>query len=114
MLHIYGIPNCDTIQKAIKWLKANNLAFEFHDYKKEGITEKKLIEWLKKAPIEKLLNKASATYKGLSDTEKPANQADIIQLMIEKPSCIKRPVIEFSETVLVGFDEKVYLEKLVK
>jgi arsenate reductase (glutaredoxin) len=113
MLQIYGIPNCDTVQKVIKWLKANQLQFEFHDFKKEGVTKEKLELWLKKVPTEKLLNKASATYKGLSADEKPTEINDIIALMIEKPACIKRPVIEYDKEVLVGFDEKVYQEKLL-
>jgi arsenate reductase (glutaredoxin) len=113
MLKIYGIPNCDTIQKAIKWLKANNLEFEFHDFKKEGITEKKIKEWLKKAPIDKLLNKASATFKGLELDQKPIDEATSIELMVAKPACIKRPVIEFGKEVLVGFDLEKYEKTLL-
>ena len=33
---VYGIPNCDTVKKARVWLGTNGIAFDFHDYKKEG------------------------------------------------------------------------------
>ena len=42
---LYGIPNCNTVKKAQDWLKANQFEFEFHDFKKKGITAEKLKEW---------------------------------------------------------------------
>ena len=36
MIKLYGIPNCDTIKKARKWLKDHNIDYKFHDYKKLG------------------------------------------------------------------------------
>lgn len=113
MLQIYGIPNCDTVQKAIKWLKSNEIEFEFHDYKKEKITKKKLDIWLKKVPIEKLFNKASNPYKELPLEEKPTTPEAMISIMQAQPTSIKRPVIEFEKGVLVGFKEEEYLAKLL-
>ena len=108
MLQIYGIPNCDTVQKTMKWLKSKEIDFEFHDFKKEGITQKKIESWLKKVPLEKLLNKASTTYKALEAGLKPVNETDAIALMTSQPSCIKRPVVEYGKEVLVGFKEEIY------
>ena len=113
MLKIYGIPNCDTVQKAIKWLKTNEIEFEFHDFKKEGITEKKINERIKKAPIDKLLNKVSATFKAIPTDEKPINEQETVALMVSKPSCIKRPVIEMGKKVLVGMDLVVYEKEIL-
>jgi arsenate reductase (glutaredoxin) len=62
-MKVYGIPNCDTVKKAFDWLKANKVDFEFHDFKKEGISLEKLKEWDKKAGYEKFLNKKSTTWK---------------------------------------------------
>ena len=53
MVQVYGIPNCDTVKKALAWLKENDVAFEFHDFKKEGVSENKLKEWLDASSIEK-------------------------------------------------------------
>ena len=36
---MFGIPNCDTIKKAKKWLESEGIEFEFHDYRKQCITE---------------------------------------------------------------------------
>ena len=49
MIRIYGIPNCDTIKKARKWLEANGLEYEFHDFKKQGAPEAKLRDWAREA-----------------------------------------------------------------
>ena len=107
---VYGIPNCDTVQKAIKWFKANNVDFEFHDFKKEGIPLKKLKEWDKKAGYEKFLNKKSSTWKDVDDNVKEsivsANEG--LPLLQGKTSIIKRPVIEDGKFLFFGFDEGVY------
>ncbi len=112
---VYGIKNCDTVKKALTWLKENNKAFDFHDYKKEGISEAKLKEWCKQVGWEVLLNKRGTTWKQLSDEAKEAvtGEAKSILLMKEKTSIIKRPLIEKDGKVLVvGFDEKAYGEKI--
>lgn len=114
MLKIYGIPNCDTVQKAIKWLKSNEIEFEFHDFKKEGITKKKVDSWLKKVPIEKLMNKASTPYKELPADAKPSTPDEMIKLILAQPTSIKRPVVEFEKVVLVGFKEEEYIKEILK
>ena len=112
---VYGIPNCDTVQKAIKWFKANNVDFEFHDFKKEGISAKKLKEWDKKAGYGKFLNKKSATWKDVDDAVKGSivSADEALPLLQEKTSIIKRPVIEDGKFLFFGFDEGVYKEQFL-
>ena len=112
MLKIYGIPNCDTVQKAIKWLKAKEIEYEFHDYKKEPVNKKKIETWLKKVPIEKLMNKASTPYKELPADQKPTTPEEMIKLMLSQPTSIKRPVVEFDKEVLVGFKKEEFSENI--
>ncbi len=104
MTKIYGIPNCNSMKKAFDYLKSQNIAFEFHDYKKKGITAAKIEEWAGFVGIEKLLNKAGTTYKQLPENEKPTTNEAIIALMMAKPSVIKRPVIELNQKLQVGLD----------
>ena len=115
-MKVYGIPNCNTVKKAIDWLKTNQGEFEFHNYKKEGITKEKLREWSKQVGWEKLLNKKGTTWRGLSEAQqkKVINQKTAMELMIEKPSIIKRPVIEAEGKLIVGFDEEEYDASLKK
>jgi arsenate reductase-like glutaredoxin family protein len=44
-MKVYGITNCNTVKKALDWLKANNVAYEFQDFKKLGVSADKLNEW---------------------------------------------------------------------
>ena len=116
MLTIYGIPNCDTMKKAFDWLKARGVVYQFHDYKQSGIDAAKLKAWNAKAGWEKVLNKASTTFKDLPPEAKAdLDEAKAIQLMIAQPSMIKRPVIEIGDQVLTGFrpDTVAALEKAV-
>ena len=94
MITIYGIKNCDTIKKTLKWFEANKIEFEFHDYKKSGINKAKLKEWCTKESWEVLLNKRGTTWRKLDDkTKDTINKTNAINIMAEHTSCIKRPVI---------------------
>jgi arsenate reductase (glutaredoxin) len=104
MTILYGIPNCDTVKKARVWLDAQGLGYQFHDYKKAGITAEKLEDWAGQVGWEVLLNKAGTTFKKLPDAAKEGlDQAKAIGLMVEQPSMIKRPVVEHEGGLLVGF-----------
>jgi arsenate reductase len=102
---LYGIPNCDTVKKAQNWLKQNNVAFRFHNYKTEGIERKKIEEWLNETTWEKLINKTSTTWKNLTAEQKAEvdGNESAIRLMLENPSVIKRPVLEADRLLAVGF-----------
>ncbi|MAY19517.1 MAG: ArsC family reductase [Erythrobacteraceae bacterium] len=106
-IHLYGIPNCDTVKKSRNWLDAKGLEYTFHDYKKEGADPAKLEAWIAAKGIETVLNKRGTTYRKLTDAEK-ADAADshkAVALLVQHPSMIKRPVVEHGSTILVGFKE---------
>lgn len=103
-LTLYGIPNCDTVKKARMWLETRGLGYVFHDYKKAGADPEKLAQWCKVAGWEKLLNRAGTTFRKLPDADKAElSESRAIALMAASPSCIKRPVLEHSGGLLVGF-----------
>ncbi len=106
---MYGIPNCDTIKKARNWMEKNGVNYVFHDYKKSGITEDKLEEWLLNVDLDVLLNKRGTTFKKLPDVIKEnVNETNAIPLMMQNPSMIKRPVLEHNGEILVGFKSSEY------
>ena len=110
---IYGIKNCDTMKKARAWLDANGVAYQFHDYKSEGIDKKRLQAWAKAVGWETLLNRAGTTFRKLSDSDKQGlTEAKAIALMLEQPSMIKRPVLDLGGTLLVGFKPDIYKAEL--
>lgn len=112
---VYGIKNCNTVKSALEWLNKNKVEFEFHDYKKSGITAVKLSEWCKQVGWESLVNKRGTTWRQLdeADQKKVVNEKSAIALMIEKTSVIKRPLIEGKgKVLLLGFDEVEYKQTL--
>jgi len=114
MITVYGIPNCDTIKKTKDWLDEHKIKYEFHDYKKSGISKEKLTAWINKTGLEILLNKKSTTWRNLSEKEQQQanNQAAAIKIMMENNSIIKRPVIEAGDVILVGFNETEFIKQL--
>ncbi len=113
---LYGIPNCDITKKAIGWLNKNKLDFKFHDYKKVGISEKKLAVWSKELSWDSLLNKRGTTWKSIPTEEQKTitGQKAAIHLMQQHTSLIKRPVVECNQKLLLGFDEAQYEKIFLK
>ncbi len=114
-MQLFGIPNCNTVKKARDWLTAHHIAYEFHDFKKNGVTQSLLEAWLNQQPWEKLVNRAGMTWRNLTEAEKAAviDAPSAIQLMLEKSSVIKRPVlVKDGKIVCSGFTEAAYKELL--
>ena len=107
----YGIKNCDTMKKAMTWLTENGIAFEFVDYKKAGVAEANLPDWMARAGWETLLNRRGLMWKKLTDEERSAVDAKKAQkLMAQYPALIKRPVLDTGDALLVGFSPEAYAE----
>lgn len=110
-MKLYGIPNCNTVKKARDWLAAHQIAYEFHDFKKQGISEQQLQSWLTQLPESKLINRAGLTWRGLDEQTKQSivDNASAIALMTAKTSVIKRPILEKdSKIIALGFSETEY------
>jgi len=112
---VYGIKNCNTVKSALDWLNRNDVEFQFHDYKKSGITEAKLKAWTNQVGWESLVNKRGTTWRQLDEKtqNKVVDDQSAIALMMEKTSLIKRPLIEKDgKVLLLGFNQEVYEQKL--
>ena len=109
MVKVYGIPNCDTMKKARQWLADHGVEYEFHDYKKAGVDEKRLRGWVAQVGWETLLNRRGMMWRKLDDEVKAGiDEASAIQVMLDTPSIIKRPVLEYGGKLQVGFKEAEY------
>lgn len=110
-MKLYGIPNCGTVKKARVWLEVRGVEYQFHDFKKQGVSEALLAGWLKQIGWQKLLKKTGPTWGQLPDEVKASikDDASALALMLEKPNVIKRPVLEHNGKVLAtGFNETDY------
>jgi len=114
-MQLFGIPNCSNVKKARDWLTAHNLSYEFHDFKKQGTSYDLVSGWLTQMPWEKLVNRAGMTWRNLSDSEKATitDKTSALNLMLEKSSVIKRPVlVRDGKIICLGFTEAAYKELL--
>ena len=106
---IYGIKNCDTMKKAFTWLDGHGVAYEFHDYKKAGVTPAQLAQWCEAAGWHTVLNRAGTTFRKLPDTDKQAlTQDKAVALMAAQPSMIKRPILDTGDKLEIGFKPETY------
>ena len=112
MYIIYGIPNCDTVKKTVNWFQKHHLAYEFYNYKTNGIPVSKLKNWCNQTGWESLLNRKGTTWKQLDEKLKMkiTDEKTAIRWLSENTSAIKRPLIELAEKVVaLGFSEEDYL-----
>ncbi|MFT5599390.1 MAG: arsenate reductase [Urechidicola sp.] len=106
---IYGIANCDTIKKAKQWLTQRELAFQFHDYRKQGLDPTLLRNWVDELGWGVLINKRGTTWRQLSDLVKNnVDKESAIAIMLDNPAIIKRPLLVKGDERHVGFSDANY------
>lgn len=114
MVRVYGIKNCDSVKKAIKFLKEHDLEYELHDFKKEPVACSKIEKWSKSVEMKQLFNSRGTTYRTLKLKELDLDDDQKLEWLCKENMLIKRPVIEYSSNkILVGFDESIYTKGLL-
>lgn len=110
MLVVYGIPNCDIVKKSIDWLKKEKIPFRFHNFKSEGVSKKKIVEWIDIAGLDVVINKRSTTWRNLPAEvqSKMGDPNEAAKVAMAETSIIKRPVVESSKGLVIGFNEQEY------
>lgn len=105
MTEVYGIPNCNTVKKAVQYIQAKNIQVNFHNFKKESISDDKLKEWFDYFGLDTVVNKKSRVYRNLSDEEKSQLEKEDTapEVLKNYTSVIKRPVIEYKGSKSIGF-----------
>jgi Spx/MgsR family transcriptional regulator len=103
-VRVYGLANCDTTKAARKWLEAQGVAASFHDVRADGLTKAMVERWVKALGWEKVLNKASTTWRELPESQKArVDRAKAVELLLAHPTLVKRPVLEAGGETSVGF-----------
>lgn len=108
MVHVYGIKSCGSVQKALKFLDAHTISYTFHDFKTSPVSREKIEKWALQAPLSLLLNTKGTTYKTLGLKALDLQDAGKIEWMGNHNLLIKRPVIEYNDQLIVGFEPSYY------
>ncbi|MBS3804961.1 MAG: ArsC family reductase [Oleiphilaceae bacterium] len=112
-MKVYGIKNCDTVKKARQWLDKAGIAYDFHDFKKDGISLPLIERWQALVGWEPLINRRGTTWRKLPESVRDNIGADTArQIMLDNPSVIKRPVVELGSDLMVGFNADDWAQKL--
>lgn len=115
MIRLYGLTKCGTCQKARAWLETNSVAHDFVDYRDHPIDPVLLLNWAESlGGWEKLVNRASMTWRGLTEEQKTvAGDAGWLALIAQYPTLIRRPLTVFADGVVsTGFNEKRFRQQL--
>ena len=111
MVVLYGIPTCDTVRKARRWLEAQGVAYRFHDFRKDGLTPEQLEAWTAELGWEQLLNRRGTTWRKLPEELRTGiDRAGAVRLMLEHPAIIKRPLLDLGARRVPGFTPDLYTE----
>ncbi len=113
MIEIYGIKNCDSVRKALKFLKSHDLDYRFIDFRETPVDEATIRHWLEQSELKTLLNTRGTTYRTLKLKEMNLNDDEKIEWLAKENMLIKRPVIVFDDKVIIGYNETEYLDKLL-
>jgi Spx/MgsR family transcriptional regulator len=109
MVTIYGIRNCDTMKKAFAWCDEHGVAYEFHDFRKQGVDRERLELWCRHAGWRSMINTRGTTWRKLPPERREITSlGEAVALMIEQPAVIRRPVVETGAQLLLGFDPQLF------
>ena len=106
MIKVYGIKNCDSVKKALSFFKQHNLEYELHDFKSDPLPCEKISSWLNNIDMKTLFNARSTTYRNLKLKEMNLDENGQKEWLCKENLLIKRPVIEFDNKLVVGFNEE--------
>ncbi|MEL0081662.1 MAG: ArsC family reductase [Gammaproteobacteria bacterium] len=110
---LYGIPNCDTVAKARRWLDQAGIDYQFHDFRADGITAEQIQQWCAQVDWTTLLNRRSTSWRKLSKQQQAEiDQPSAIAHMAQMPTLIKRPVLVTGKGIEVGFKPERYQQLL--
>jgi len=109
MITVYGIKNCDTMKKAMRWLDEHGIEYRFHDYRKDGLDVKQLEAWEKELGWEQLLNRRGQLWRKLPQPVRDSmDRAMALQCMQDNPGIIKRPLLDLGGQRVLGFKPESY------
>ena len=115
MLFVY-YPRCSTCQKAKKWLDENNLKYTERHIVEDNPTYEDLKDWYSRSglPLKKFFNTSGLLYKDmkLKDKLPGMSEDEQLKLLATNGMLVKRPVVVNGDTVLLGFKEAEWAEKL--
>lgn len=104
MTTLFGISNCDTVKKARNWLDQHEVDYQFHDFRKDGINQSQVVEWIEALGLDNLINKRSTTWKNLDESIRQSLDAQTaVDIILEQPTLIKRPLLERGDHIQIGF-----------
>ncbi len=110
---VYGIPNCDRVRAARGWLARNDIDYRFHDVRADGLTRPLVEGWIARLGSDALLNRRSATWRRLSERARvDMTNMTAVELLLEHPTLLKRPLLETDGALRVGFDEAEWARTL--
>jgi arsenate reductase (glutaredoxin) len=113
MLALYGIKNCDTVKKARTWLDDNGIAYRFHDFRVDGLSPGQIHRFAADLGWEAMLNRSSTSWRQLSPAQQDSlTETKALQLMLDIPTLIKRPILDTGSELLIGFKPDIYRTKL--
>ena len=108
MTTLYGISNCDACRKAKKWFNENGTKFDFFDFRKNELTQAQIEVWIDKIGLDQLINRRGTTWRNLPDElQDQVSKSKNVDVLLEFPTLMKRPIIEIDDYFLVGFDASV-------
>lgn len=102
MTTIYHLKACDSCRKVLKQFAAAGIEVTAIDVRETPLNADKLTDFLNAFGWEKLINRRSTTWRGLSESEKETAATTALELLQAHPTLMKRPVIDGPNGLTLG------------
>ena len=113
-IQVYGIPTCGTCKKALQWLDAQGISYEFINSKEQPPSQEQIVSWVKSLGDRPMRNTSGQSYRALDETKDTWTEAEWATAFSGDVMLLKRPIfVKDGIAIAVGFRNVAEIKELL-
>ena len=113
-IQVYGIPTCGTCKKALQWLDAQGISYEFINTKEQPPSQEQIASWVKSLGDRPMRNTSGQSYRALDEIKDTWTEAEWVTAFTDDVMLLKRPIfVKDGIAIAVGFRNVSEIQELL-
>jgi arsenate reductase (glutaredoxin) len=113
-IQVYGIPTCGTCKKALQWLDAQGISYEFINTKEQPPSQEQIASWVKSLGDRPMRNTSGQSYRALDEIKDTWTEAEWVTAFTDDVMLLKRPIfVKDGIAIAVGFRNVAEIQELL-
>jgi arsenate reductase (glutaredoxin) len=113
-IQVYGIPTCGTCKKALQWLDAQEISYQFINTKEAPPSQEQIASWVAILGDKPMRNTSGQSYRALDEIKDTWNDSEWVSAFSHDVMLLKRPLfVKDGKAIAVGFRNATELQQLL-